>query len=630
MWKGRFDKDTAKIMLEFSQSLDCDWELAEWDIIGSIAHAEMLNKIGVIDDDELIAIKSGLISVRDEILTGKYIPSIELEDVHMNIESRLTEKIGAAGAKLHTGRSRNDQIATTLRLYMREQLSEIKNKMVSMLECLLERAESHYSVIVPGYTHLQQAQPITMGHYWLAHFEAFSRDLLRLTAAFNSTNECPLGAGALAGSTLPLDRESVSKMLGFTAPTSNSLDTVASRDYIADYHHFAALFSVHVSRLAEDFVIYTSQEFGWLILDGAFCTGSSMMPQKKNPDAAELLRGKTGQIIGHALDLLITLKGLPMTYDRDLQEDKRGLLASMNTIKLMLSILIPLLSSVEVDEKLAGSSLEKGNGFVLATDIAEYLVLKGVPFRDAHWKVGKLVRFCADNNKTLSGLTIDEWREYIPETEEDIFDKISLEASVKSRKTIGGTCPESVLSQVLLGRSKLEEMKNIVSFDVNRVKNKFIETEAPQNFSRAGAEDASDLSAPCSADKFFTGYFDGASRGNPGPAGAGAWISDGNKEPVWESADVLGEKTNNEAEYIALINLLNEFHKRGIKRATVRGDSKLVIEQMRGRWKVNEPRLIKLFKQAKLLAEGMNLTYEWIPREKNSHADYLSGKAIKK
>ncbi|MCL1940909.1 MAG: argininosuccinate lyase [Synergistaceae bacterium] len=643
MWKGRFDKDTAEVMLQFSQSLDCDWELAEWDIIGSIAHAVMLNKIGVIDDDELSSIKSGLISIKDEISSGEYTPKIELEDVHMNIESRLTEKLGATGAKLHTGRSRNDQIATTLRLYMKEQLTEIKNKMADMLECLLERAEAHYSVIVPGYTHLQQAQPITMGHYWLAHFEAFCRDLSRLMAAFDSANECPLGAGALAGSTLPLDRELVSEMLGFAAPTSNSLDTVASRDYIADYHHFAALFSIHVSRLAEDFVIYSSQEFGWLVLSSAFCTGSSMMPQKKNPDAAELLRGKTGQIIGHALDLLITMKGIPMTYDRDLQEDKRGLFASMNTVKLMLSVLIPLIAGAEINEKIAASSLEKGNGCALATDVAEYLVLKGVPFRDAHWKVGRLVRFCMDNDKALSGLTIDEWREHIPEVGEDIFGRMSLEASVNGRKTTGGTCPELVLSQVSRSRAKLEKLRNANPYDAKALKNKFFETGASLKNASVKEKVNVDLKSKkgkipvcenislfeTQTGEFFTGYFDGASRGNPGPAGAGAWISDG-KSAIWENSDALGEKTNNEAEYIALINLLNEFHKRGIKKAIIRGDSKLVIEQMSGRWKVKEPRLMELCKQAKLLVQGMQLTYEWIPRERNSYADGLSNKAIEK
>ena len=597
-------------MLEFSQSLDSDWRLAEWDIIGSLAHAEMINKIGVIDSKELAEIRSGLISIRDEILTGKYVPTIELEDVHMNIESRLTEKIGAAGAKLHTGRSRNDQIATTLRLYMREQIFEIKNELISLLECILERAESHYDMIVPGYTHLQQAQPITMGHYWLAHFEAFSRDLKRLMDAFNSMNECPLGAGALAGSTLPLDRELVSNTLEFTAPTNNSLDTVASRDYIADYHHFATLFSVHVSRLAEDFVIYSSQEFGWLILSSAFCTGSSMMPQKKNPDAAELLRGKTGQIIGHALDLLITLKGIPMTYDRDLQEDKRGLFDSMKTINLMLSVLIPLISSAEIDCELARNSLGKGNGCVLATDIAEYLVLKGIPFREAHWKVGKLVRYCIDNNRVLTELTIGELRDHIPEADEDIFCIMSLEASVNSRKTIGGTCPELVLSQVLLNRVKLNEMKNINSdFDVCRLKNKLMNTLN-------------------SSDELLVGYFDGASRGNPGLAGAGAWISDRSEKVIWENSMKLGEKTNNEAEYHALINLLKELNKRGVTKAEIYGDSKLVIEQMSGKWQVKEPRLIELFKQAKYLTKEMSLTYKWIPREKNSYADRLSNKAI--
>ncbi|MCL2767146.1 MAG: lyase family protein [Synergistaceae bacterium] len=539
MWKGRFDNDTAKAGIELSKSPDCDWELAEFDIIARIAHAIMLNKIGIIDDKEFIEIESGLISVKDDILTGRFIQKTEYNDVHSNVEARLIEKIGAAGAKLHTELNRNDQITTTLKLYMRAQLFEIKNIMVSVLECLLERAESHYSLIVPGYNYLRQAQTINIGHYWLAHYDAFSRDLIRLIAAFNSTNECTLGVSELTWPTQKYDRELVYKILGFSTTANNYLDTLMSSDYIADYHHFATLFSIHTNRLAEDFAIYSSQEFGWLIMNSATYTS--------NP--VELLRGKTGQIIGNAHDLLTNIKGIPII---DIQEAKCGLLGSINTVKLMLSILQPLISSALIDEKLARKPLEK----------------------------------------------------------------------------------DIVLPQVSLSRTKLEEMKNAIDFDVNRHKYQFsAASKMDSDFTNVNvmsriSENISLFEG--SVDESFIGYFDGASRGNPGLAGAGAWISCGNKEPVWENSDVLGKKTNNEAEYIALINLLNEFRKCGIKKAIVRGDSKLVIEQMSGRWKVNEPRLKELCKQAKLLAQDMHLVYEWIPREQNSYADYLSNKAIDK
>lgn len=619
MWKGRIEAETARVMLDFSQSLDMDWRLAESDITGSVAHAKMLEKIGVLSHDESLAIENGLLEIRDEIRSGNFEPKIELEDVHMNIESRLTEKLGDIGAKLHTGRSRNDQIATTVRLYLRERFAEIARNMLTLLEALADRAERHASIIVPGYTHLQQAQPITMGHYWLAHFEAFSRDFKRLSAATDASGECPLGAGALAGSTLALDREFTADLLGFRAPTKNSLDTVASRDYIADYHHFASLFGVHVSRLAEDFVIYSSQEFGWLVLSDAFCTGSSMMPQKRNPDAAELLRGKTGQLIGHMLDLLITLKGTPMTYDRDFQEDKRGLFSSIDTVLMMLSVLNPLIAGAEVDEKRARASLERGNGCALATDVAEYLVANKVPFREAHHKVGRLVKFCIDNDKHLEELSLSEWNEHIPEVREDIFKIMSLEASVASRRTFGGTSPECVQIQVKAAKEIISDLKTKISPPDE-------EPSKPKKSEKL-IQKVETFSLPLEPSNELIGYFDGASRGNPGKAGAGAWISDGSKE-IWNSAVPLGEKTNNEAEYSALITLLSEFKRRGAKVAAVRGDSKLVIEQMSGRWKVKEPRLQELHSEAKTISHGMTISYKWVAREQNSRADELSNEAI--
>ncbi len=457
MWKGRFTESTAAVVRDFTQSLDLDWVLAPWDIAGSIAHARMLGTIGILTPSEVGKIEDGLQRIRTEISEGILVPTLELEDVHMNIESRLIELLGPAGAKLHTGRSRNDQVATTMRLFLRDHLLGIAEGMERLLDGLLRLAEKHRRTTIAGYTHLQQAQPISMGHYWMAHFTVFSRDVSRLFFALDSLNECPLGAGALAGSTLPLDRFFTSSLLGFPEPTCNSLDTVSQRDYMVDYHSFAALFAVHCSRLAEDFVIYSSREFGWLLLPDAFCTGSSMMPQKKNPDVLELIRGKAGQTIGHLLDLLITLKALPMTYDRDLQEDKRGLHASLDTVDQILAVLPPLLSTVDVDTKRAVEGME--DGFALATDVAEHLVSKGVPFRDAHSMTGRLVKECLARGKGLFELSREEWKDLLPEAGEDLFPMLSLEMAVERRRTYGGTSPERVSEQIARGEALLRGLQ---------------------------------------------------------------------------------------------------------------------------------------------------------------------------
>ena len=458
MWKGRFTEETSKAVQQFTQSLDLDWALAPYDIAGSMAHARMLNSAGLLSDDEANRIAAGLEKIGREIAAGELLPQEELEDVHMNIESRLIELLGSTGAKLHTGRSRNDQVAVTMRLFLRDKLLALCSAMDNLLEGILQRAEAHINIIVPGYTHLQQAQPISMGHYWMAHFEAFSRDFHRLLFALRSLDECPLGAGALAGSTLPLDREMTARELGFLSPTKNSLDTVAQRDYMADYHNFAVMFITHCSRLAEDFVIYSSGEFGWLLLPDGFCTGSSMMPQKKNPDVLELIRGKAGQIFGHYMDLLVTLKGLPMTYDRDLQEDKRGLLASLRTLEALLAVLPPLLAAVEINEEKAARGMN--DGFLLATDIAEHLVAVGVPFRQAHEKVGRLVKECLARKKGLFDLSGAEWKELLPEGGEDLPSRLTLRSAVERRKTVGGTAFEQVEKQIKNGWERLEKLKD--------------------------------------------------------------------------------------------------------------------------------------------------------------------------
>ncbi len=464
MWKGRFSESTDAVVRDFTQSLDLDWVLAPWDIAGSLAHARMLGQVGLLEPSEVKTIEESLMVIRDEIASGAFKPDPELEDVHMNIESRLTDIAGPVGAKLHTGRSRNDQVATTVRLFLRDRLLDTVEGLERLMSELLALAGRHLDIVIPGYTHLQQAQPISAGHYWMAHFTAFSRDLDRLYFALDSLNECPLGAGALAGSTLPLDRFLTSSSLGFPAPTRNSLDTVSQRDYMVDYHSFAALFAIHCSRLAEDFVVYSSAEFGWLILPDAFCTGSSMMPQKKNPDVPELVRGKAGQVIGRLLDLLVTLKGLPSTYDRDLQEDKRGLLATLDTVSGMLAVLPPLLASVRIDRARARRGME--DGLVLATDVAEHLVSRGVPFREAHAMTGRLVRECIARGKGLLDLSREEWGELLPAASDDLFPDLSLERAVERRATYGGTSPAMVEGQMadgeeLVARSRERRKKYV-------------------------------------------------------------------------------------------------------------------------------------------------------------------------
>ena len=445
MWHGRFSQDTAEIVKKFTQSLDIDWRMYEADIEGSIAHVKMLGKTGILKPEESSKIEAGLHEVLKEIQEGKFTPSESLEDVHMNIEARLTE-IEPLGAKLHTGRSRNDQVATTTRIYLRKRLHSLAEDLKDLLSVFMNAAERHKDIIIPGYTHMQQAQPISMGHYWLSWYEAFRRDYSRLQFAVNSLDECPLGAGALAGSTLPLDREMTSRLLGFTSPTRNSLDTVASRDYMMDYHYFASMFMIHISRLCTDLITWNTQEFAFVILPDSFCTGSSMMPQKKNPDVLELSRGKTGQVIGNMIDLLINLKGLPMTYNRDLQEDKRGLWSSLDTVESVMKIIAALIDEVDVDEKAARSGIDKG--YSLATDIAEYLVMKGIPFREAHMIVGRLVGWCVENHVAFNDMTLEQWKEHVPEADEAMMKILSPEESVRRRNVYGATGFEQVERQI--------------------------------------------------------------------------------------------------------------------------------------------------------------------------------------
>ncbi|MEG1603817.1 MAG: argininosuccinate lyase [Cloacibacillus sp.] len=453
MWKGRFAQDTDEAVVNFTQSLDLDWRMAFADIRGSIAHVRMLAETGLLSEDEARVIEKNLREIAEEIRSGAFSPKLSLEDVHMNIESRLIEKCGATGARLHMGRSRNDQVNTTVRLYLRRELTHIWDGLSALIGVLLKNAKEQADIVVPGYTHLQQAQPISMGQFWMAHAQAFLRDAHRLSEACTSVDESPLGCGALAGSTLPLDRAFTARDMGFSRITENSMDTVAHRDHFMDILYFAAVFGGHVSRLSEDLIIYFTTEFGWVKLPDSFCTGSSIMPQKKNPDVLEILRGKSGQLNGALMDLLTMTKGIPLTYNRDLQDDKRSLFRTLDCLNGIFSVLPNLLAEVTVDEEKANRGFS--DGLILATDVAEYLVLRGVPFRSAHEKVGHAVRWCLENKRPMDGLTLAEWQALIPEAEEGLLPLLSPRRSMERRNTYGGTSPEQVRGQIERAAEKL-------------------------------------------------------------------------------------------------------------------------------------------------------------------------------
>ncbi len=453
MWKGRFAQDTDEAVVNFTQSLDLDWRMAFADIRGSIAHVRMLAETGLLSEDEARVIEKNLREIAEEIRSGAFAPKLSLEDVHMNIESRLIEKCGATGARLHMGRSRNDQVNTTVRLYLRRELTHIWDGLSALIGVLLKNAKEQADIVVPGYTHLQQAQPISMGKFWMAHAQAFLRDAHRLSEACAAVDESPLGSGALAGSTLPLDRAFTARDMGFSRITENSMDTVAHRDHFMDILYFAAVFGGHVSRLSEDLIIYFTTEFGWVKLPDSFCTGSSIMPQKKNPDVLEILRGKSGQLNGALMDLLTMTKGIPLTYNRDLQDDKRSLFRTLDCLNGIFSVLPNLLAEVTVDEEKANRGFS--DGLILATDVAEYLVLRGVPFRSAHEKVGHAVRWCLENKRPMDGLTLAEWQALIPEAEEGLLPLLSPRRSMERRNTYGGTSPEQVRGQIERAAEKL-------------------------------------------------------------------------------------------------------------------------------------------------------------------------------
>jgi argininosuccinate lyase len=446
LWGGRFTSGTADSVVAFTASIDVDSRLYRHDIAGSIAHAKMLARQRIISARDAHKIVRGLKAVQCEIEAGKFVFSAADEDIHMNIERRLTEKIGAVGGKLHTARSRNDQVALDLRLYLREEVALIVQALQALQRELARAAKRHIDVIMPGYTHLQRAQPVLFSHHLLAYYDMFERDGARFSDCLERVNVLPLGAGALAGTTFAIDRSYVARLLNFPEVSKNSIDTVADRDFIVEFLAAAAILFVHFSRLAEELVLWSSQEFAFIELPDRYCTGSSMMPQKKNPDVPELIRGKTGRVFGHLHALLTVIKGLPLAYNRDLQEDKIPLFDTVDTVKASLPMVRELIAGMKVkkDKMLAAAQ----GGFMNATDLADYLVGRGVPFRAAHAVAGKVVCHCLSQGRRIEELPLAELKRFSAQIEKDVYRYLSAEAMVGRRRAIGGTARSNVLRRL--------------------------------------------------------------------------------------------------------------------------------------------------------------------------------------
>ena len=455
MWKGRFSQPTSQLVQSYGQSVSFDWRLYAHDIRGSIAQSKGLLKAGIITADEQLAIEKGLLEIRQEIEAGQFEFKQSLEDVHMNIESELTRRIGPAGAKLHTARSRNDQVATDVRLYTRDAVQEIISLIQSLQRALVEAAERSGHAVVPGYTHLQRGQPVLFAHHLLAYVEMLSRDSARLADANKRLNVCPLGSGALAGSTIILDREFMAAELGFDGVTQNSMDAVSDRDFAAEVLFSIALCGVHLSRLSEDVILWCSAEFGFITLSDAHTTGSSLMPQKKNPDVAELTRGKSGRLIGNLMALLTLLKGLPMTYNRDMQEDKEPLFDSIDTIKAALAVFAEMMAGMEVNETRTRAATS--DPMLLATDLADYLVNHGVPFRSAHEVIGKLVAHSIAEKVAFADIPLAKYQEFSPAFKSDLFACLNLETALAARKGIGAPSPQNVAAQIARWKGALSQ-----------------------------------------------------------------------------------------------------------------------------------------------------------------------------
>lgn len=459
MWGGRFTKAEEKNALDFNASISYDCRMYREDIAGSIDHAKMLAAHGIISKEDQEKITKGLLSIKKEIDEGTFPFSVELEDIHMNIEKRLTEEIGDAGARLHTARSRNDQCALDLHMYMKRNIARLSEKLIAVLEALLAASKKYQDVILPGYTHMQRAQPVLFAHHMLAYFAMLERDFKRLEDCYDMCDMSPIGACALAGTTYPTHPEEEANDLHFASVYGNSLDAVSDRDYLLQFLSFASICAMHLSRLSEEFIYWSTSEFQFIELDDGYSTGSSIMPQKKNPDMCELIRGKTGRVYGHLIGLLTVMKGLPLAYDKDMQEDKEGVFDALDTLYFALDIYAGMISTMTVNGDHTRAVLE--SDFSNATDMADYLAKKGLPFRQAHAVVGNAVHYCIEHHKVLLDLSMEEFRSMSPLFEEDIKEALSIENCVKNRESYGGTGPKSVERQQTHAGDMIAKMKEM-------------------------------------------------------------------------------------------------------------------------------------------------------------------------
>ena len=461
LWGGRFTKETNTLVHNFNESLSFDQKFYKQDIEGSIAHVNMLAKQGIVTNEERFAILNGLESIKADLENGNLEFDLQYEDIHSFVEANLIQRIGDTGKKLHTGRSRNDQVALDTHMFIRRQVVEVEKLILDMQAALVEAAEKYSDVIMPGYTHLQRAQPILFSHHMMAYFGMLKRDFDRFKGVYDRCDIMPLGAGALAGTTFPIDRPFVAEQLNFASIYSNSLDAVSDRDYIMEFLSAASILMVHLSRLSEETILWCSREFFFIELDDAHCTGSSMMPQKKNPDVSELVRGKTGRVMGHLMAMLTTVKGLPLAYNKDLQEDKEGIFDAIDTIKFSLAVYARIMRGMKVRKDVMRRAVAED--FSNATDLADYLVKKGLPFRQAHAVSGKAVHYCIEQNKWLADMTMAELKELSDLFEEDIYDAISPETCVKNRNSYGGTSYQQVEMQLKLAADIMADEKAYVA-----------------------------------------------------------------------------------------------------------------------------------------------------------------------
>lgn len=455
LWGGRFTGETDALVYRFNASISFDQIFFEEDIAGSIAHTAMLAKQNLLTRAEADAITQGLTAIREDVKSGKLAITEEYEDIHSFVEAVLTERIGEAGKKLHTGRSRNDQVALDMKLYTRKRVQETKTLLRALLETLLSMMEEHLDTYMPGFTHLQKAQPVTLAHHLGAYFEMFKRDVQRMQDICVRMNYCPLGSGALAGTTYPLDRAYTAQLLGFTGPAANSMDAVSDRDYLIEYLSAASTIMMHLSRFSEEIILWNSNEYGFVEIDDAFSTGSSIMPQKKNPDIAELVRGKTGRVYGALMSLLTTMKGLPLAYNKDMQEDKEVTFDAIETVKNCLELFAGMLSTMRFNAKIMEESAMKG--FTNATDAADYLVNRNVPFRDAHGIIGRLVLYCIEKNTSIDALSLEELKAISPVFEADIYEAVSLKTCVDKRLTIGAPGEEAMKEVIRINKGFLSQ-----------------------------------------------------------------------------------------------------------------------------------------------------------------------------